>query len=159
MRKKKGSRVCPWQWPCFILTNHITHTHLFLLEAFVFYVSFPQLDLLGADVWYSRRGLPSPSQGHHAHQVPVAQFFRHFLSVLRIRDVFSGFRFLPIPDLGFRIQKQQQKRRMKKNSCQTFFCSQKLHKIVNYFTFEILKTNIWANFQRVIELFTQINCH
>jgi hypothetical protein len=27
--------------------------------------------------------------------------------------------------------------------------------MANYFSFEVLKKNIWANFQRIIELFTQ----
>jgi hypothetical protein len=43
----------------------------------------------------------------------------------------------------------------KKISCHTFLCSHKFHKIVNYFTFEVLKKKIWANFQRIIELFTK----
>jgi hypothetical protein len=60
-----------------------------------------------------------------------------------------------IPDFGSRIQKQQQKREVKKNSCHTFFSSHKFHKIVNYFCFEVLKKKIWANFQRIIELFTK----
>ncbi len=29
------------------------------------------------------------------------------------------------------------------------------HKIEHYFRFEVLKKKIWANFQRIIELFTQ----
>jgi hypothetical protein len=62
-------------------------------------------------------------------------------------------RFLPIPDRGSRIQKQQQKRGVKKFSCHTFLCSHKFHKIENYFSFEVLKKKIWANFQRII-LFT-----
>jgi hypothetical protein len=34
--------------------------------------------------------------------------------------------------------------------------SHKCHKIVNYFSFEVLKKKIWANFQRIIvELFTK----
>jgi hypothetical protein len=37
----------------------------------------------------------------------------------------------------------------------TFFCSHKFHKIENYFIFGMLKKIIWANFQRIIELFTQ----
>jgi hypothetical protein len=36
-----------------------------------------------------------------------------------------------------------------------FFCSHKFYKIENYFIFEMLKKKIWANFQRIIELFTQ----
>jgi hypothetical protein len=50
-----------------------------------------------------------------------------------------------IPDLGSRIQKQQQ----------NFLCSHILHKIAHYFSFDVLKKKIWANFQRIIELFTQ----
>jgi hypothetical protein len=36
-----------------------------------------------------------------------------------------------------------------------FLCSQKFHKIVNYFSFEVPKKNIWDNFQRIIEVFIQ----
>ncbi len=36
-----------------------------------------------------------------------------------------------------------------------FFVIHKFHKIENYFSFEVLKKKIWANFQRIIELFTQ----
>ncbi len=43
----------------------------------------------------------------------------------------------------------------KKISCHNFLCSHKFHKIANYFSFEVLKKKIWANFQRIIELFTQ----
>jgi hypothetical protein len=43
----------------------------------------------------------------------------------------------------------------KKIGCHNFLCSHKLNKIANYFSFEVLKKNIWANFQRIIELFTQ----
>jgi hypothetical protein len=64
-----------------------------------------------------------------------------------------------IPDLGSRIQKQQQKRGVKQNFCYTFFCSHKFQKNVHYFIFEMLKKKICANFQRIIELFTPKNCH
>jgi hypothetical protein len=60
-----------------------------------------------------------------------------------------------IPDPESRIQKQQQKREGKKICCHNFLCSHKFHKIANYFSFEVLKKKIWANFQRIIELFTQ----
>ncbi len=67
-----------------------------------------------------------------------------------------------IPDLGSRIsdpasriQNQQQKRGVKKKILSYLFCSHKFHKIENYFIFEMLKKNCWANFQRIIELFTQ----
>ncbi len=36
-----------------------------------------------------------------------------------------------------------------------FFCSHKFHKIEKYFIFEMLNKKIWANFQRIIEVFTQ----
>jgi hypothetical protein len=80
-------------------------------------------------------------------------------AVLRIRDVYPDPDFYPsrIPDLGSRIQKQQQKRGVKKISCHNFLCSHKFHKIAHYFSFDVLKKKIWANFQRIIELFTQKN--
>ena len=66
-------------------------------------------------------------------------------------DVYSS----RTPDLGSRIQKQKQKRHVEKISCNTYLCSHKFHKIVNYFSFEVLKKKIWANFQKIIELFTK----
>jgi hypothetical protein len=39
--------------------------------------------------------------------------------------------------------------------CHNFLCSHKFHKIANYFSFEVLKKKICANFQRIIELLTQ----
>ncbi len=44
---------------------------------------------------------------------------------------------------------------MKKISGHTFLCNHKFPKIVNYFSFEVLKKKIWASFQRIIELFTK----
>jgi hypothetical protein len=35
------------------------------------------------------------------------------------------------------------------------FCSHKYKKFVNYFSFELAEIKIWANLQRIIELFTQ----
>ncbi len=65
---------------------------------------------------------------------------------------FSYTSLLPIPDPG---SKNSNKREgWKKISCHTFFCSQKFHKIENYFIFDMLKKKIWANFPRIIELFT-----
>ncbi len=61
-----------------------------------------------------------------------------------------------IPDLGSWIQKQQQKRGVKKNLSNLFmYSSHNFHKIENYFSLEVLKKKIWASFQRIIELFTQ----
>jgi hypothetical protein len=58
-----------------------------------------------------------------------------------------------IPDLG---SKNSNKREgWKKIYCHNFLCSHKFHKIENYFSFEVLKKKILANFQRIIELFTQ----
>jgi hypothetical protein len=61
-----------------------------------------------------------------------------------------------IPDLVSRIQTQQQKRGGggKLVVCYLFF-SHKFHIIENYFIIEMPKKKIWANFQRIIELFTQ----
>ncbi len=64
-----------------------------------------------------------------------------------------GSWFLPIPDPG---SKNSNKREGWKNIwCHTFLCSHKFHKIVHYFSFEVPKKKIWANFQRIIELFAQ----
>jgi hypothetical protein len=37
----------------------------------------------------------------------------------------------------------------------TFYVATNFNKLQNYFSFEVLKKKIWANFQRIIELFTQ----
>ncbi len=80
-----------------------------------------------------------------------------FKIVLRIRDVYCLSRILIFTHPGSRIPdpKQEQKRGVIKNCCHTvFFCTQKFHKIVNYFIFEMVKKKIWTNFQRILELFT-----
>jgi hypothetical protein len=59
-----------------------------------------------------------------------------------------------IPDPGSRIQKQQQKRGVKKIFCHIFLFSLKCHKIEHYFSSAVLKKKIWANFHRNMELFT-----
>jgi hypothetical protein len=89
-----------------------------------------------------------------------------------------GSRFLPIPDPGSRIldpgsripdpgsripdpgswipdPKTATKEKGEKISGHTFLCNHKFLKIVNYFSFEVLKKKIWASFQRIIELFTK----
>jgi hypothetical protein len=60
-----------------------------------------------------------------------------FFSVLRIRDVYPGSRRNEINLLSY------------------LFCSHKNHKIENYINFELVKKKIWANLQRIIELYTQ----
>jgi hypothetical protein len=60
---------------------------------------------------------------------------------------FGSGMFIPDPDFypsrildpGSRIQKLQRKRGVKKISCETFFCSHKFPKFLNYFIFEMLK--------------------
>ncbi len=63
-----------------------------------------------------------------------------------------------LQDSGSRIldpgSKNSNKREgWKKIFCHTFLCSLKFHKIENYISFEVLKKKIWANFQRIKELF------
>ncbi len=53
-----------------------------------------------------------------------------------------------IPDHGSRIQKQQQKRRVKKYLSYLFF-SHKVHKIENYFIFEMRKKKFWPIFKEL----------
>ncbi len=71
-----------------------------------------------------------------------------------------GSWFLPIPDPGSRIsdpgsKNSNRREGWKKIWCHTFTCSHKFHNIVHYFSFEVLKKKIWANSQRIIELFAQ----
>jgi hypothetical protein len=84
------------------------------------------------------------------------------IPVLQIRDVYPGSRILifthprsQIPDPGSWISDSKtatKERGGKKLCCHNFLCSHKFHKIANYFSFEVLKKKIWANFQRIIEL-------
>ncbi len=71
-------------------------------------------------------------------------------SLLRIRDVYPGSWFLSIPDPGSLIHTQQQKLVVL-----PFFVARKHHKIKTYFILEQAKKKLWANLQRIIELFTQ----
>jgi hypothetical protein len=79
-----------------------------------------------------------------------------FFAVLRIRDVYSGSRILIFTHPGSRIQKQQQKRGVKKISWHTFFYSHKFNNIVNYFISEMLNKKIWANFQKIVTKLSKI---
>jgi hypothetical protein len=54
-----------------------------------------------------------------------------------------------------RIQKQQQKRGIKKFVVITFYVATNFTKLKKYFSFEMLKKKILANFQRIIALYTQ----
>jgi hypothetical protein len=44
---------------------------------------------------------------------------------------------------------------VKKLDVKPFYVATKFNKIVNYFSFEVLKKKMLANFQRIIELFTK----
>ncbi len=68
-----------------------------------------------------------------------------FAAVLRIQDVYPGSWFLPIPDPG--SKKGIKREGWKKICCYTFSCRHKFHKNEHYLIFEMLKKNIWANFQ------------
>ncbi len=96
-------------------------------------------------------------QGHHRlSRLPgIKGFFCSVGDNVKDSGCLSRILILPIPDLGSRIQKQQQTRGVKKISCHTFLCSHKFHKIENYFNFEVLRKKIWADFQRIKELFTK----
>jgi hypothetical protein len=66
--------------------------------------------------------------------------------------------FIPDPDFyPSRIPdpKTVTKERGEKKLLSYFFCSHKFHKFEYYFIFEMLKKKIWANFQRIVEVFTQ----
>ena len=54
-----------------------------------------------------------------------------------------------IPDLGSRIQTQQQKREEKKFDVKPFYVATKFSKIVNYFSFEVLKKKFGQIFKEL----------
>jgi hypothetical protein len=62
-----------------------------------------------------------------------------------------------IPDPGSRIPdlKTATKERGEEKLLSYLFCICKFHKIEYYFLFEMPNKKIWANFQRIIEVFTQ----
>jgi hypothetical protein len=66
-------------------------------------------------------------------------------TVLRIRDVYPG-------------SKNSNRREEYKEFVLVPFYVATNFTIENYFSFELLKKTIWANFQRLIELYP-INCH
>ena len=65
---------------------------------------------------------------------------------------------LSIPDPGSRIPDPKtatKERGEKKLDVKPFYVATKFNKIVNYFSFDVLKKKMWANFQRIIELLTK----
>jgi hypothetical protein len=73
--------------------------------------------------------------------------------VLRIRYVYPDpvSWVLSIPDNGSKNKREG----WKFVFLSYLFCSHKYHKMENYFIFELVKNIIWANLQKIIELFTQ----
>jgi hypothetical protein len=79
-----------------------------------------------------------------------------------------GPRLPPIPDPGSRIpgpgsripdpKTATKETDEKKISCHTFLCSHKFHKIVNYFSFEVLKKKNLGQFSKDYRTFYQKNC-
>jgi hypothetical protein len=69
--------------------------------------------------------------------------------VLQIRDVYPGFLILIFTHPGSRIQKLE---RGEKKIC---WHKPQISQNCKLFYFKMLKKKIWANFQRIIELFTQ----
>ena len=89
-------------------------------------------DQEGAQEWQAWAVIHAGRQGKDTFSL----LWNKYKSVLRIRDVYPWSRILifthsgsRISDPGCRIQKQQQKRGVKKISRHTFFCSHKFHKI------------------------------
>ena len=111
--------------------------------------------------WRQTLRLPPPgiepgSPASQAGTLPK-ELSRQLTPVLRIRDFYPRSRILIFSYLGSWIQNSNKREGWKKISCHNFLFSQKFNKIANYFSFELLKKKIWANFQRIIELFNQ-NC-
>ncbi len=122
---------------------------------------------LGSGIRDPRSGIrnkPIPDPGSRGQKAPIPDPG----SRIRIRNTAGmfipdpGSWFLPIPDPGSRIsdpgsriQKQHKRERRKKLDVKPFYVAIKFNKIVYYFSFEVLKKKIWANFQRIIELFTK----
>ncbi len=102
------------------------------------------------------RGIEPGSPASQAGTLPK-ELSIQLIPVLRIRDFYPRSRILIFSHPGSWIQNSNKREGWKKISCHNFLCSQKFHKIAYYFSFELLKKKIWANFQRIIELWNQ-NC-
>jgi hypothetical protein len=60
-----------------------------------------------------------------------------------------------ILDLGSPMEKQEQKRGVKNNLLSYLFLEPQISQNCKLFIFEMRKKKIWANYQRIKELFTQ----
>ncbi len=106
--------------------------------------------------WRQTLSLPPPgiepaSFASQAGTLPT-ELTRQLISELRIWDFYPRSRILIFSHPGSWIQNSNKREGWKKICCHNFSCTHKFHKIANYFSFELLKKNIWANFQRIIEL-------
>ncbi len=83
-------------------------------------------------------------------------FSSQLWAVLRIWDVYPGSQILFFTHLRSRISepKTATKEKVKKLWCHIFFVATNFTKL-KIILFEMLKKKIWANFGRIIELFTQ----
>ncbi len=81
------------------------------------------------------------------------QIMTDLYPVLRIRDVYPGSWFLAVPDPG--SKNSNERTGVKKNLLSYLFFGAINFPKLNYFIFEMLKKKIWANFQRITELFIQ----
>ncbi len=97
-------------------------------------------------------GIEPGSPASQAGTLPK-ELSRQRISELRIQDLYPRSRILIFSHPGSWIQNSNKREGWKKISCHNFL----FHKIANYFSFELLKKKIGANFQRIIELFNQ-NC-
>ncbi len=75
--------------------------------------------------------------------------------VLRIRDVYPGSRILIFTHPGSRIQKQQQKRGVKKFDVIPFYVATNFTKLYIILVLKCWRKKMWANFHIIIELFAQ----
>ncbi len=86
--------------------------------------------------------LPPPGiePGSHASQASTLpkELSRQLIPVLHIRDGYPGSRILIFTHPGSRIQKQEQKRGVKKICCHNFLCSHKFHKLQDFLAFQPL---------------------
>ncbi len=114
--------------------------------------------LLLSCLWscYRRRCFATIALFMHAHILFLAAAADDVPSSVADPGCLSRILIFPsmIPDLGSRIQKQQQKRGWKFFCCHTIFWSHKFH-IIKIILFLKCWRNNLANFQRIIELFTQ----
>ena len=101
-------------------------------------------------------GIEPRSPASQAGTLPK-ELSRQLIPVLRIRDVYPRSRILIFSHPGSWIQNSTKERGEKKLVVITFYVAKNFTKLQIIFSFELLKKKIWANFQRIIELFNQ-NC-